>query len=98
MAKLWFLDYMGRALVPARMRHACQLMGFDDKITDFIMARFAHHQGMYGAEVVGISEFSQRKMMPELDLKVMGWAESNRSFFSLPELAVLTVFYRKRCV
>lgn len=96
MSKPWFLDHMADALVPSRMREACRLMELDARLTDFIMARFAHKQGMYGAEHTGFDEFTQRKMMPKLDDKVRGWAEANPSFFKFIELRTITRYYDRR--
>lgn len=95
---LWFLNFLGRALVPARLEQLCNEMGYTDPKDPerrLILERF---RGKFGKSEEQCSDFYspelQRKDLPYLDRKVEGWVRANIGFFkSLEEVSGVMEYY-----
>ena len=94
MPALWFLDYLGKSVVNARVRKMCALMELSDLETRLILERFCERKNAEQCDFY--SPYLQKKHLPDLDCRVRGWVEQNVGFFSLVELGGISRFFNKR--
>ena len=98
--RIWFLNFLGMALVPARLEKVCDAMGYTDPKDPerrLILERF---RGRFSKSEEQCSDFyspeSQRKHLPGLDRKIEGWVRANLSFFGPEELAGILEYDKYR--
>ncbi|MCL1888875.1 MAG: hypothetical protein FWF99_00020 [Desulfovibrionaceae bacterium] len=94
MARLWFLDYLGKYVNKDTMREMCAAMELDELETRLILERFCGRKNVGQCDF--IPEDQQKGMMQSLDTRVQGWVERNKNHFLMAELRQVLKFFDQR--